>query len=138
MCVRVQGGATSSLPPTHGDLGLSLGFPCMQSSGKGDGVVMLSTEGAHVHVHPLCQTRRRNSTGPREEEKKICRSRGVCVWGEMRQRIDNNRSANNGQDQVMHKSDPRAAFVLSQLIVPKAHSPQTSGAAEDKWGAKEY
>lgn len=47
---------TSSLLPTHKCLGLSQGFSCIRSSGKEDGVVMLSINGVHVQVHPLCQT----------------------------------------------------------------------------------
>lgn len=35
----------------------------------------------------------------------------------------NNRSANNGQDPVIHKRDPKATFILGHLNVPEAHSP---------------
>lgn len=52
---------TSSLLPTHICLGLSQGFPCIRSSGEEDGVVMLSIDGVHVQVHPLCQTEGRCS-----------------------------------------------------------------------------
>ena len=37
-----------------------------------------------------------------------------------------------GRSSLMHKSDPQAAFVLGQLSVPEAYSPQTSRLAEDK------
>lgn len=38
----------------------------------------------------------------------------------------------------MNKSDLRADFLLGQLSIPKAHSPQILGTAEDKrgWTAK--
>ena len=128
------GGATSSLPPTHRRLGLSQGFPCMRSSGKGDGLVDAQHRGGLCSDSPPLPDKREEFNGPGEqEEKKICREEGG-----IRQRIDNNRSANNGQAPVMHKSHPRAAFILGQLSVRKAHSPQTSGTAEDKGDEKEY
>lgn len=87
-----------------------------------------------------------NRPGEKEREKKIWLGGvGGCagVWtgavgGLLRQRIDKNRSTNNGQDPVMHKSNPRAAFDLGQLSVPRVHSPQTSGTSEDKEDGKEY
>lgn len=50
----------------------------------------------------------------------------------------NNRSANNGQDPVIHKRDPKGTFILGHLSVPGAHSPRTSRTAEDKGDGKEY
>lgn len=83
-------------------------------------MVMLSIDRAHIQVYPLCQTKGRCSV----DQGSSRRRRFAGGWGDgIRQRIGNNRSANNGQDQGMHKSDRRAAFVLGQPSGPKIARP---------------